>query len=110
MPDPVDVVRNHLEAVARFDWDGLRLSMAPNARLTIKGVVQGDVTVLYRHITQAWDFTVADTRLSDEGGGAVGGVMLLVNGLWRKAVSCEYQVTSGRIASIALSDPSPTDA
>ncbi len=84
--------------------------MAPNAGLTIKGVAQGDVTALYRHVTQAWDFTVADTRLSDEGGGAVGGVMLLVNGRWRKEVPCRYQVTLGRIASIALSDGPPTDA
>ena len=83
--------------------------MAPNAGLTVKGVVQGDVTGLYRHITQAWDFTLADTRLSDEGGGAVRGVMLLVNGQWRKEVACEYQVARGRIASIALFDSPPTD-
>lgn len=111
MLDPVEVVRKHLEVVADHDWDGVRRSMAANADLTLKGVAgwEWEVTTLYRHITQAWDFTVADAQLVHRDRGAVTGMVVLVNGDRRKEVACDYQVNLDRIVSIVLSDSRPTD-
>ena len=111
MLDPVEVVRKHLEAVADHDWDGVRRSMAANADLALEGITdwEWDVTTLYRHITQAWDFTVADAQLVEGNRGAVTGMVVLVNGDRRKEVACEYRVNLDRIVSIVLSDGRPTD-
>ena len=112
MSNPVEVVRDHLAAVADYDWDGVKRSMSPNVDLKLDGVADWDWTfyTLYRNVTQAWDFTLADTQLSEGDDGAVTGVVRLINQGWVKDVMCQYHVTQDRIVSITLSDSAPTQA
>ena len=65
---------------------------------------------LYRSMTQAWDFTIGDIELIDEGEGAVRARIRLVNGDWVKDVEGEYQVVMGRIAAISLTETAPVKA
>lgn len=86
--------------------------MSANADLTLEGVTDWnwEVTSLYRYITQAWDFSVAETQLSEGDDGVVTGVIRLVNHGWVKDVKCTYHVTQDRIISITLSDSAPVKA
>ncbi len=86
--------------------------MSANADLTLDGVTDWEWTIftLYRYVTQAWDFKVADTQLSEGDDGVVTGVIRLVNHGWVKDVMCKYHVTQDRIFSITLSDSAPMKA
>jgi hypothetical protein len=108
----VEVVREHLAAVAGYDWAGVERSMSANADLTLDRVTDWEWTIstLYRHVTQAWDFTVADTQLSEGDDGLVAGVIRLVNHGLVKDVVCKYHVAQDRIISITLSDSAPMQA
>lgn len=112
MSNPVEVVRKHLAAVADYDWDGAKISMSANADLALDGVTDWEWTIftLYRNVTQAWDFTFAETQLSEGDDGVVTGVIRLVNHGWVKGVMCKYHVTQDRIISITLADSAPTKA
>jgi hypothetical protein len=112
MSDPVEVVREHLAAVAGYDWDRVKTSMSANADLTLSGVADWEWTIftLYRNVTQAWDFTVADTQLNVKSDGVVAGVIRLVNHGWVKDVACKYHVTEDRIIAVTLSDAAPVKA
>lgn len=85
--------------------------MATNADLTLKSVTnqEWEISALYRQITQAWDFTVTQAQLVDQGHGAVTGVLVLMNGDWRKEVACSYRINLDQIVSIVLSDSRPMD-
>lgn len=109
MPDAVELVRKHIEAVASFSWDALDASMATDAILTFEGVAdwKWEVGNLYRNITQAWDFAISEAVLRDAGNGGVTGMIVLSNATWRKEVACEYRVASDLISSIAFSESKP---
>lgn len=85
--------------------------MMADANLALKGVadLKWEVGNLYRNISQAWDFTIAEANLVDVGGGIVTGMIVLLNDEWRKEVNCEYRVTSGLISSIAFSVSKPVN-
>ena len=85
--------------------------MMADANLTLEGVVdwKWQVGSLYRHISQAWDFTISEADLVDARGGIVTGRIVLLNAEWRKEVICEYRVTSGLISSIAFSESKPVN-
>ena len=106
MSNPVEVVREHLAAVAEYDWDGVETSLSANAELTLGGVTDWEWTIstIYRHVTQAWDFTIADKLISQGDDGLVTGVIRLVNHGLVKDVVGEYHVAQDRIISITLSD------
>lgn len=112
MSNPVEVVRKHLAAVADHDWDGAKISMSGNADLALDGVTDWEWTIftLYRNVTQAWDFTFADTQLSEEDDGVVTGVIRMVKDGWVKGVMCKYRVTQDWIISIPLADSAPMKA
>ena len=112
MSKPAEVVREHLAAVADYDWDGMNRSMSANADLTLHGMPDWEWTIfaLYRNVTQAWDFAVSDVQLSEGDDGVVTGVIRLVNHDWTKDIVCKYQVTQDRIVSITLSDSAPVKA
>jgi hypothetical protein len=104
-----DVVRAHLEAAWNFDWDALRNSLSDCAQLVLRDAPEfdWDISGLYRHITQAWDFLPGHVDLSDRGDGLVDAEMYLTNGpqgRWAKKVSGEYRVSGQRIDRIVLSD------
>ncbi|MBO9501036.1 hypothetical protein [Brevundimonas sp. A19_0] len=109
MSNPAEVVREHLAAVADYDWDGAKRTMSANADLTLDGVTDWEWTIfnLYRQVTQAWDFTVSAVRLSGGDDGVVTGMIRLVNHGWIKDVRCRYQVTQDRIISITLFSSAP---
>lgn len=111
MPDPVEVVRKHIEAVASFDWDAVKASVMDDANLTLEGVVdwKWEVGNLYRNISQAWDFTITEADLADAGGGIVTGMIVLLNAERRKVVACEYRVTLGLVSSIAFAESKPVN-
>lgn len=83
--------------------------MMADANLALKGVAdwKWEVGNLYKNISQAWDFTIAEANLVDAGGGIVTGMIVLFNDEWRKEVNCEYRVTLGLISSIAFSASKP---
>ena len=109
---PVEVVRQHLAALTSHDWPALHGSVSADVDLRLVGVAswKWELAGLYRSITQAWDFTIGDIQLIDEGEGAVRARIRLVNGDWVKDVEGEYQVAMGRIASIRLTEAAPTKA
>jgi hypothetical protein len=109
MPDPVELVLKHLDAVAGFDWRAVEASMMAGADLSLEGVVdwKWDVDNLYRFISQAWDFSIFRADLVGAEGGAVTGTIVLLSGAWRKEVTCEYRVVTDLISSIAFSDRKP---
>lgn len=83
--------------------------MMADATLALKGVAdwKWEVGNLYRNISQAWDFTVAEGNLVNAGSRIVTGMIVVLNDKWRKEVICEYRVTSGLISSIAFSASKP---
>lgn len=83
--------------------------MTADAELSMEGVLDWhwDVGNLYRFISQAWDFSISQADLLDAGRGAVTGTISLLNGTWRKEVTCEYRVASDLISLIAFSDSEP---
>lgn len=85
--------------------------MIADANLTLRGVAdwKWEVGNLYRHISQAWDFTISEADLVDAKDGIVTGTIVLLNAEWRKEVNCEYRVTSGLISSIAFSASKPVN-
>ncbi len=104
MSAPVEFVRRHFTALARYDWVALQNSVSADVRLTLDGVQGWDweLTTLYRHVTQAWDYTVGDLHLSDEGEGIVRVLIHLVNGDRAKDVTGDYHVTSDWIDAITF--------
>ena len=106
-----EIVRRHLDALWRADWDALRRSLAPDAELRLGAGGDpwpSDAAGLYRQVTQAWDFAPGAVLLAGEGGGIVAAEMRLTNGYgWRKIVPGEYCVEAGLVARISLTDSEP---
>jgi ketosteroid isomerase-like protein len=108
----VEAVRQHLAALASYDFPALNGSVSTNVELRLIGETswKWELAGLYRFITQAWDFAVGDVQLADEGGGSVRVQIRFVNGDWVKDVEGQYQVEMGRISLITLTNATPTRA
>jgi hypothetical protein len=114
MTVPSRLVRDHIDAaLTRHDWDAVESSVSEDVRLKMTGIEDWVWTIssLYRHISQAWDFTPEDVQLGDRADGSVGADIRLSNGDgWVKRVVGDYHVLGDRIDFIALTDDVPVKA
>ena len=105
----VEIVRAHLNAAWRSDWETLRQSLSERPQLTIRhddwSHSEWEIGGLYRHISQAWDFMPGTVQLSEKANGVVEADMCLTNGGgWAKKVTGWYHVDGGRIDVVDLID------
>ncbi len=113
MTAAAEIVREHIAAFTRFDWATLEGTVSESVRLQLVGIVDWEwkLPTLYRHVSQAWDFTPEDVHLHDAGDGAVRVQLRLTNGAGlAKEIMGEYHVTGERIDAITLTDQQPVRA
>lgn len=112
MSAPVEVVRDHIAALARYDWAAMESTVSNNVQLELVGVENWEwsLSTLYRHVSQAWDYMPEDVELSDQGDGIVHAVIRLASGGGSvKQIEGRYRISGGRIDSIILTyEPPPT--
>lgn len=110
MSAALEIVRGHLEALARHDWTSLGGSVSETVSLGVQGVDsewRWTLNGIYRFVTQAFDYWPDDVQLVDQGDGLVRAVLKLTNGLASKEVRGEYVVIDGAINVITLTNALP---
>jgi hypothetical protein len=111
MSKAVDLVARHLAAVWKYDWVELKETLSSKAELRVSHDAwtnsEWEIARLYRHISQAWDFSPSETHLFDRGDGIVQVKMRLTNGGdWAKDIEGDYRVRGDRIDRIQIVDGS----